>query len=174
MFGLDKKPAFPIHLFCLWSLKERILHECVSPGCIIILGNWWYRNFFPTRSDFPGKPQKSASLVFTILPKHIKIKSPLKYESVCGRVASGLSTALSSYNRSIRRSSLDGAWFTHYFFLYFWISVLSPSFSLLIYYISLYHIIFLPFLTDLGFAWKILSFLNYFCFIFSKNIGVKT
>ena len=58
------------------------------------------------------------SFVFTVLPKHIKIKSPLKYKSVCGRVVkpSGLSTALSSYNRSITGSSLDGPQFTNHFF----------------------------------------------------------
>ena len=59
------------------------------------------------------------SFVFTVLPKHIKIKSPLKYKSVCCREVkpSGLSTALSAYNRSIRGSSLDGARSTHHFFL---------------------------------------------------------
>ena len=37
------------------------------------------------------------SFVFTVLPKHIKIKPLLKYDSVCGRVVkpSGLSSALS-------------------------------------------------------------------------------
>ena len=97
------------------------------------------------------------SFVFTVLPKHIKIKSPLKYDSVCGRVVkpSGLSSALSSYYRSITGSSLDGAQFTHHFFscdFELYSTVLSPNFSLLIYYISLYHIILLPLLTDLGFA----------------------
>ena len=77
------------------------------------------KEFFSTRSDFPGKRQKSFSFGFTVLPKHIKIKSPLKYDSVCGRVVkpSGLSSALSSYYRSTTGSSLDGARFTHHFFL---------------------------------------------------------
>ena len=95
------------------------------------------------------------SFVFTVLPKHIKIKSPLKYDSVCGRVVkpSGLSSTLSSYYRSITGLSLDGARFTHNFFpVILNYIVLSPSFSLLIYYNSLYHIILLPLLTDLGFA----------------------
>ena len=53
--------------------------------------------------------------------KHMKIKSSLKHKSVCGRVVkpSGLSTALSSYTRSIRGSILDGARFTHNFFFNF-------------------------------------------------------
>ena len=42
------------------------------------------QEFFPTRSDFPGKRQKF--FFFNVLPKHIKIKSSLKYKSVCGRV----------------------------------------------------------------------------------------
>ena len=48
------------------------------------------------------------SFVFTVLPRHIKIKSPLKYKSVCGRVVkpSGHSTVLSSCNRNITGSSL--------------------------------------------------------------------
>ena len=77
------------------------------------------KGFFPTRFDFPGKRQKLVFFCFTVLPKHIKIKSPLKYKSVCGRVVkpSGLSTAISSYNRSITGSSLDCARFTHHFFL---------------------------------------------------------
>ena len=73
------------------------------------------KEFFPTRYDFPGKQQKLFSFVFTMLPKHIKIKSPLNYDSVCGRVVKpsceGLSSALSSYYRSITGSGLDGARF---------------------------------------------------------------
>ena len=58
------------------------------------------------------------SFVFTVLPKHIKIKSPFNYDSVCSRVVKplGLSSTLSSYYRSITSSSLDGARFTHHFF----------------------------------------------------------
>ena len=75
---------------------------------------------FPTKSAFPGKQQNCFSFVFTVLPKNIKIKSPLKCKVVCTRVVkpSGLSTALSSYNRSITGSSLDGARFTHHLFFY--------------------------------------------------------
>ena len=88
------------------------------------------------------------SVVFTVSPKHIKIKSSLKYTSVCGRVVkpSALSTVLSSYNCSIRGSGLDGARFAHHFFpiilnqcnvsqlfiadlLYFIISYYTSSFS---------------------------------------------
>ena len=52
--------------------------------CIIMSGNWLYRNFF--RSDFPGKRRNWISSVFTLLPKHIKIKLRFKYKSVSGRV----------------------------------------------------------------------------------------
>ena len=80
------------------------------------------QEFFQTRSDFLGKRQKLVwfSFVFTVLPKHIKIKLSLKYKSMCGRVVkpSGLSTALSSYNRSISGSSLDSVRFTHHVFFY--------------------------------------------------------
>ena len=39
--------------------------------------------FFPKRLDFPGKRQKWISFVFTLFPRHIKIKSLFKYKSVC-------------------------------------------------------------------------------------------
>ena len=79
--------------------------------CIIILGNWWHRNFFQQGLIFLENDKNWFSFVFTMLTKHIKIKSLLKYKSVCGRVVkpSGLGTALSSYNRSVTGSDLDGA-----------------------------------------------------------------
>ena len=60
------------------------------------------QEFFPTRSDFPGKRQKLVFFCFIVLPRRNKIKSPIKYKSVCSRVVkpSGLSTALSAHNRS--------------------------------------------------------------------------
>ena len=75
------------------------------------------KEFFPTRYDFLENDKNWFSFVFTMLPKHIKIKSPLKYDSVCGRVVkpSDLSPALSSYYRSITGSSLDGPRSTHHF-----------------------------------------------------------
>ena len=36
------------------------------------------QQFFLKRSDFPGKPQNWFSFVYSVLLKHIKIKSPLK------------------------------------------------------------------------------------------------
>ena len=39
-----------------------------------ISGNRRYRNFFKKQSDFPGKQQKLASFIFTVLQKQIKIK----------------------------------------------------------------------------------------------------
>ena len=113
-----------------------------------------FRNFFQQGMIFLENDKNWFSFVFTVLPKHIKIKSPLKYDSVCGRAVkpSGLSSALSSFYRSITGSSLNGARFTIFFPVILNCIVLSPSFSLLIYYISLYHIILLPLLTDLGFA----------------------
>ena len=39
------------------------------------------KEFFPTRYDFPGKRQKLVFFCFTVLPKRIKIKSLLKYDS---------------------------------------------------------------------------------------------
>ena len=113
------------------------------------------RNFFQQGMIFLENDKNWFSFVFTVLPKHIQIKSPLKYDSVCGRVVKplGLSSALSSYYRSITGSNLDGTRFTHHFFsVVLNYIVQSPSFSLMIYYISLYHIILLPLLTDLGFA----------------------
>ena len=112
------------------------------------------KEFFPQGMIFLEHDKNWFSFVFTVLPKHIKIKSPLKYDSVCGRAVkpSGLSSAL-SYYRSITGSSLDGARFTHHFFpVILNYIVLSSSFSLLIYHISLYHVILLPLLTDLGLA----------------------
>ena len=84
------------------------------------------QEFFPERSDFPGKQQNWISSVFTVLPKHVKIKSLLKYKSVCGRV--GLSPALIS-NRPNIRPSLNGACFTYHFFFNFE----------LVYFLSAFH-----------------------------------
>ena len=85
------------------------------------------------------------SFVFTVFLRHIKIKSPLKYKSVYGRVVepSGHSTALSSCNRIItgsclRRCSIHPS----FFFSKFWMNVLSPSVSLLI---IIFHYIILCF-----------------------------
>ena len=62
------------------------------------------QEFFPTRSDFPGQRQKLVFFCFDRVIKTHKIKSPLIYKSVCGQTVkhSGLSAALSSYNRSIQ------------------------------------------------------------------------
>ena len=67
------------------------------------------QEFFQQGLIFLESDKNWFSFVFTVLPKHIKIKSPLKYKSVCGRVAkpSGVSTTLSSHNRSIEGSSLN-------------------------------------------------------------------
>ena len=61
------------------------------------------------------------SFVFTVLPKHIKIKSLLKCKTVCGRLLKTLvlSPALISYGRPVRGSSPDGALFTYNFFFKF-------------------------------------------------------
>ena len=76
------------------------------------------RNFDQQGLIFPENDKKWFSFVFTVFLKHIKIESPFKYDSVCGRVvkSSGLSSALSSYYCSITGSILDGARFTHHFF----------------------------------------------------------
>ena len=76
------------------------------------------KDFFQQGMIFLENDRNWLSFVFTVLPKHIKIKSPLKYDSVCVRVVkpSGLSSALSSYYGSITGSSLEGARFTHHFF----------------------------------------------------------
>ena len=64
-----------------------------------------------------------------------------------------------------------GARFTHIFFsIILDESVVSQRF-IVDCYISLYHIILLPLLTYLGFAWKILTFINYFCLIFINPIS---
>ena len=99
--------------------------------------------FFQQSLIFLENDKNWFSYVFTMLPKHIKIKSSLKYKSVCGRVVkpSGLSTTLTSYNRSIRGSSLDGARFTHHFFVYnFELSTVSQLFIAdLLYFIISYY-----------------------------------
>ena len=71
------------------------------------------KEFFPTRSDFPGKRQKLLFFCFHGVTKTHQDKS------VFGPVVkpSGLSTALSSYNRSITGSSLDGVDSSIIFFL---------------------------------------------------------
>ena len=88
------------------------------------------KGFFQQGVIFLENDKNWFYFVFTVLPKRIKIKSPLKYKSVCGRVVkpSGLSTALSSFNRSIRGSSLDGARFTHHFFCNFELEYCLPAF----------------------------------------------
>ena len=82
-------------------IRQLVIRELFKQGLIFLENN---KNWF--------------SFVFTVLPKHIKIKSQLKYDSVCGRVVkpSGLSSALSSYYHSITGSSLDGAQFTHHYY----------------------------------------------------------
>ena len=81
----------------------------------MILGNWWYRNFFQKKAWFSWKTTKMDFFSFSLCYKNIKIKSLLQYRSVCGRVVktSGLSPALTSYNRPIRGSSPGGAWLGH-------------------------------------------------------------
>ena len=76
------------------------------------------QKFFQQGLIFLKNDKNWFSFVFTVLPKHINIKLSLNYKSVCGRVVkpSGLSTALSSYNRSITGSSLDGAQFIYHSF----------------------------------------------------------
>ena len=100
-FG-SKNLRFPFMFFFM-----KFKGENFARVCIIILGNclnWWYRIFFQQGLTFLENDKNWFSFVFTVLPKHIKIRSPFKYMSVCGRVVkpSGLSTALSSYNRSIK------------------------------------------------------------------------
>ena len=64
--------------------------------------------FFQYGLIFLENDKNWFSFVFTMLPKHIKIKSPLKYKSVCGRQVkpSGLSTALLAYNCFVRVSTV--------------------------------------------------------------------
>ena len=115
MFGLGtQKMRFPFTFFvyevegsefCMsvyHHIRQLVAQEFFQQGLIFLEND---KNWF--------------SFVFTVLPNHIKIKSPLKYKSVCGRMVmpSGLSTALASHNRSITCSSLDGARFTQHFFL---------------------------------------------------------
>ena len=114
MFGLGEKTCFSLSFFLFMKSKGVNFAEM----CIILSSNWRYSNFFQQGLIFLENNNFWFSFLFTVLPKHIKIQSPLKYTSICGRVVklSGLSTALSSHDRSIRGSSLDGARFTHHFF----------------------------------------------------------
>ena len=56
---------------------EQILHEQVSSYQAI----GGTEVFFAKRSDFPGKRQKLDSFVFTMLPKHVEIKSLSEFVS---------------------------------------------------------------------------------------------
>ena len=78
--------------------------------CIIALGNWLHRNFFPKGLIFLESDKNWISFVFTMLKNQIKIKSLLNYKSVGGRVVktAGHSPALTS-NSPIRGLSPDGA-----------------------------------------------------------------
>ena len=131
---------------------------------------------FLTRSDFPRKGQKLILFCFYRVTKTHQDKiAPLIQVSVCGRVVkpSGLNTALSSCNRISIGYVSDGARFTHHFIsVNLNESIVSQRFVVDCY-ISLYHIILLPLLIDLGFAWKILLFINYFCLIFSIRSWAK-
>ena len=151
MFGFGKKKLrFPFIFLFMKSEGANFARVC-----IIILGNWWYRNFVQQGLIFLENDKNWFPFVFTVLPKHvyIQIKSLAKYKSMCDRVvkSSYFSTALSSYNLSIRGPSLESARVTHKFFYNFELEYCRPVFSLLIYYIS-YHIIILLLLTDRGFA----------------------
>ena len=152
--------------------------------CIIILGNWWYKNFFQQGLIFLENDKNWFSFVFTVLPKHIKINSLLKYKSVCGGVVkpSGLSTALSSYNRSTRGSSLDGARFTHQIFYTFELEYCLPAFHC--WFITFHYNILYVFLFSLiwVFVWNILLLFQLFLLYFQwkkveqkqmKNFKVK-
>ena len=65
------------------------------------------KNFF-NKVWFFWKTTNIDFLLFSVLPRHIKIKSPFKYKSICGRVVkpSGLNIALLSCDRIITGSSL--------------------------------------------------------------------
>ena len=72
-----------------------------------------HKLFSPMGLIFLENEKNSISFVFTVLPKHIEIKSLLSFKSLCDRVVetSGHSPALTSYNRLIRGSSPDGVRF---------------------------------------------------------------
>ena len=111
--------------------------------------------FFQQGLIFLENDKNWFSFVFTVLPKHIKIKSRLKYTSVWGRVVkpSDLSTALSSYNRSIRGSSLDSARFIILFYNFESVYCLPAFHCLFIifnYFILLYFFLFSLFWVLLG------------------------
>ena len=98
-----KSPAFP-NQFCFsvcHHIRQLVVQEFLQKGLIIFLGKTEFNSF-----------------VFTVLPVHIKIKSLLKYKSVCGRAIkpSGLLPDLPSYNHTIRGSSPDSARLTCLFF----------------------------------------------------------
>ena len=129
------------------------------------------KEFFQTRSDFPGIWQKLVFFCFHCVTKTHRDKIAAKMRFSVWQSGWALRSQFCSIIILPLHCMFESRWCSIHpslFFLWFWIIVLSPSFSLLIYYISLYHIILLPLLTDLGFAWKILSFLNYFCFVFTK------
>ena len=105
MFCLGKKILyFPIIFLFMKSKGANFAWVC-----IIILGNWWNKNFFQKSQIFMENDKNWISFVFTVLPIHIKIKSLLNYKSVCYRVIkpSGFCHALTWYNRPIRGSSPD-------------------------------------------------------------------
>ena len=62
-------------------IRQLVLQECFQKGLI-----------------FLENDKKWISFVFTVLPKHMKIKSLLKWKLVCGLVVkpSGLNPALTS------------------------------------------------------------------------------
>ena len=99
-----KKPAFPFQ-FLVYEVYR-------SEFCMSVyhhIRQLVVKEFFPTR--FSWKMTQIGFLLFSPCYQNTsRIKSPLKYKSVCGRVVkpSSLSTALSSYNRSITGSSPDG------------------------------------------------------------------
>ena len=90
------------------------MHECVSSYSAI--GG---TGIFPKRSDLLENDNNWISFVFTMSLKHIKIKSLLRYHSVCDRVVktSDLSPALTSYSGLIRGLNPDSTRFTYHFFL---------------------------------------------------------
>ena len=65
VFGLGKKACVSLSFFCLLSLRERILHEC-----IIISGNWLLRNFFQQDLIFLEYDKNWFSFVHRVTIKH--------------------------------------------------------------------------------------------------------
>ena len=50
---------------------------------MIILGNWWYMNFFKKGLILLENDKNWISFVVNVLPKRIKIKSPVEIKAVC-------------------------------------------------------------------------------------------